>query len=102
MTFRNLGGGSTITQQLARNLFDEIGFQRRYVRKLKEVRVALDLEKAYTKDQILEAYLNEIYMGRGYGFQNAARNYLGKNVAQINVAEAALLAAILNQSLIHI
>jgi len=97
LTFRNLGGGSTITQQLARNLFDEIGFQRRYVRKLKEVRVALDLEKAYTKDQILEAYLNEIYMGRGYGFQNAARNYLGKNVAQINVAEAALLAAILNR-----
>ena len=97
LTFRNLGGGSTITQQLARNLFDEIGFQRRYVRKLKEIRVALDLEKAYTKDQILEAYLNEIYMGRGYGFQNAARNYLGKNIAQINVAEAALLAAILNR-----
>ena len=97
LTFRNLGGGSTITQQLARNLFDEIGFQRRYVRKLKEVQVALDLEKAYTKDQILEAYLNEVYMGRGYGFQNAARNYLGKNIAQINVAEAALLAAILNR-----
>ena len=97
LTFRNLGGGSTITQQLARNLFDEIGFQRRYVRKLKELWVALDLEKAYTKDQILEAYLNEVYMGRGYGFQNAARNYLGKNIAQINVAEAALLAAILNR-----
>ena len=97
LTFRNLGGGSTITQQLARNLFDEIGFQRRYVRKMKEVRVALDLERAYTKDQILEAYLNEIYMGRGYGFQNAARNYLGKNIAQINIAEAALLADILNR-----
>ena len=97
LTFRNLGGGSTITQQLARNLFDEIGFQRRYVRKMKEVRVALDLERAYTKDQILEAYLNEIYMGRGYGFQNAARNYLGKNIAEINIAEAALLAAILNR-----
>ena len=97
LTFRNLGGGSTITQQLARNLFDEIGFQRRYVRKMKEVRVALDLERAYTKDQILEAYLNEIYMGRGYGFQNAASNYLGKNIAQINIAEAALLAAILNR-----
>ena len=97
LTFRNLGGGSTLTQQLARNLFDEIGFQRRYVRKMKEVRVALDLERAYTKDQILEAYLNEIYMGRGYGFQNAASNYLGKNIAQINIAEAALLAAILNR-----
>ncbi len=96
LTFRNLGGGSTITQQLARNMFDEIGFERRYIRKLRELQVALDLEQAYTKDQILEGYLNEIYMGRGYGFQNAARNYLGKNVADINVAEAALLAAILN------
>ena len=96
LTFRNLGGGSTITQQLARNMFDEIGFERRYMRKLRELQVALDLEQAYTKDQILEDYLNEIYMGRGYGFQNAARNYLGKNVTDVNVAEAALLAAILN------
>jgi membrane carboxypeptidase/penicillin-binding protein len=62
LTGRNLGGGSTITQQLARNMFDQIGFERRYIRKLKEVQVALDLERSYTKDQILEAYLNEIYM----------------------------------------
>jgi penicillin-binding protein 1A len=101
LTFQKLGGGSTITQQLARNMFeDEIGFERRgflaYLRKLKEVQVAIDLEQSYTKEQILEAYLNEIYMGRGYGFQNAARNYLGKSVTDINVAEAALLAAILN------
>ena len=96
LTFRNLGGGSTITQQLARNLFDEIGFRRRYVRKLKEVQVALDIERSYTKDQILEAYLNEVYMGRGFGFQNASRNYFGKSVTDINVAEAALLAAIIN------
>lgn len=96
LTFRNLGGGSTITQQLARNLFDEIGFQRKYVRKLREVQVALDIERSYTKDQILEAYLNEIYMGRGWGFQSAAQNYLGKNLTDLNVAEAALLAAILN------
>jgi len=98
LTFRNLGGGSTITQQLARNLFDEIGFERRITRKLKEIQVAFDLERSYTKDQILEAYLNEIYMGRGqlYGFQNAARYYLGKNAPELNPAEAALLAAILN------
>jgi penicillin-binding protein 1A len=96
LTFRNLGGGSTITQQLARNLFDEIGFERRVIRKVKEVQVARDLERSYTKDQILEAYMNEVYMGRGWGFQNAARNYLGKNVTDLNVAEAALLAAILN------
>ena len=97
LTFRNLGGGSTITQQLARNMFDEIGFERRAVRKLKEIQVALDLERAYTKDAILEYYLNEIYMGRGFGFQNASRSYLGKNLADVNVAEAALLAAILNR-----
>ncbi len=100
-TGQTLGGGSTITQQLARNMFDQIGFNREglglYVRKLKEVQVALDLERSYTKDQILEAYLNEIYMGRGYGFQNASRNYLGKNITDVNVAEAALLAAILNR-----
>jgi penicillin-binding protein 1A len=77
LTFRNLGGGSTITQQLARNMFDEIGFERRAVRKAKEIQVALDLERAYTKDAILEYYLNEIWMGRGYGFQTAARSYLG-------------------------
>ena len=100
-TGNTLGGGSTITQQLARNMFDQIGFNRDglglYVRKFREIQVALDLERSYTKDQILEAYLNEIYMGRGYGFQNAARNYLGKNLVDVNVAEAALLAAILNR-----
>ena len=100
LTFDYAGGGSTITQQLARNMFDEIGFERQgwraYLRKLKELQVALDLERSYTKDQILEAYLNEIYMGRGYGFQNAAHSYLGKDATDMNVAEAALLAAILN------
>jgi 1A family penicillin-binding protein len=99
LTGRNLGGGSTITQQLARNMFDEnIGFERRYVRKLRELQVAFELERYYTKNQILEAYLNEIYMGAGpvYGFQQASRAYLGKNITEVNVAEAALLAAILN------
>jgi penicillin-binding protein 1A len=98
---RSLGGGSTITQQLARNMFDErIGFVQEglagYTRKLKELQVALELERSYTKDQILEAYLNEIYMGRGWGFQSASRAYFGKDVREVNPAEAALLAAILN------
>ena len=97
LTGRNLGGGSTITQQLARNLFDEIGFERIYIRKLKEIQISLELEQAYSKDEIVEAYLNEIYMGRGFGFQNASRSYFGKNIADVNVAEAALLAAILNR-----
>ncbi|NJD19192.1 MAG: PBP1A family penicillin-binding protein [Gemmatimonadetes bacterium] len=101
LTRQNLGGGSTITQQLARNMFEQIGFERRglraYLRKLKEVQVAIDLEQSYTKEQILEAYLNEIYMGRGYGFQRAAHTYFGKSVTENDVAEAALLAAILNK-----
>jgi penicillin-binding protein 1A len=99
LTGRNLGGGSTITQQLARNMFDEsIGQERSYTRKLRELQVAFELERYYTKDEILEAYLNEIYMGVGptYGFQAAARRFMGKNIAEVNVAEAALLAAILN------
>ena len=97
LTFRNLGGGSTITQQLARNMFEEqIGFERRYIRKLKELQVALELERSYTKDQILEAYLNEIYMGRGWGIQAGARAFLGKDAAEMDPAEAALIAAILN------
>jgi penicillin-binding protein 1A len=99
LTGRNRGGGSTITQQLARNMFDEeIGFERRITRKLKELQVALALERSYTKDQILEAYMNEINYGHGWwGIQTAARNYFGKNASELNVAEAALMAAIPNR-----
>ena len=98
LTRRNLGGGSTITQQLARNMFEsEIGFERRLVRKLKELQVAFALERSYTKDQILEAYVNEIYFGHGWwGIQTAARNYFAKSASDLNPAEAALLAAIPN------
>ncbi|MCG6957310.1 MAG: PBP1A family penicillin-binding protein [Gemmatimonadetes bacterium] len=95
-TGRNLGGGSTITQQLARNMFGQIGTERRLTRKIKEVQVALDLEQAYTKDQILEAYINQVLMGPCYGFQNASRIFFGKDLAHVDVAEAALLAAIPN------
>ncbi|RMH18735.1 MAG: PBP1A family penicillin-binding protein [Gemmatimonadetes bacterium] len=99
LTGRNLGGGSTITQQLARNMFTErIGFERRITRKLKELQVALALERSYTKDQILEAYINQINYGHGwYGIQTAARNYFGKNASELNPAEAALLAAVPNR-----
>lgn len=95
---QNRGGGSTITQQLARNMFESgVGLEQRYSRKLRELQVAMELERSYEKDQILEAYLNEIYMGRGWGFQSASRAYFGKNLTDVNVAEAALLAAILNR-----
>ncbi len=92
------GGGSTITQQLARNMFESIGFEKRVERKLKELQVALELERAYSKDQILEAYMNQINLGPGWwGIQTASRNYFGKDAIEMNPAEAALLAAVANR-----
>ena len=92
------GGGSTISQQLARNMFEErIGREKRMTRKLKELQVALALERTYSKNQILEAYINQINYDRGwYGIQTASRNYFGKNATEVNPAEAAMLAAIPN------
>ncbi|MEN8376756.1 MAG: PBP1A family penicillin-binding protein [Gemmatimonadota bacterium] len=92
------GGGSTITQQLARNMFQsEVGFVRRVERKLKEMRVARELERVYGKDQILEAYLNQINYGPGWwGIETAAQRYYGKPAAQLEVDEAAMLAAVIN------
>ena len=93
------GGASTITQQLARNMFDAIGFELSLERKLKELQVAFELERAYSKDEILEAYMNEIYLGPGwYGVQTASRNYFGKEAIELNTAEAALLAAVGNNA----
>jgi 1A family penicillin-binding protein len=96
---RRAGGGSTITQQLARNMFVQtIGFEKRMTRKLKELQVALALERTYTKDQILEAYINQVNYDRGwYGIQTASRNYFGKNATELNPAEGAMLAAIPNR-----
>ncbi len=92
------GGGSTITQQLARNMFETIGFEKRVERKLKELQVALELERAYSKDQILEAYMNQINLAHGWwGIQTASRNYFGKDAIDMNPAEAAMLAAIANR-----
>ena len=90
------GGGSTITQQLARNMFpEEIGFRKRLSRKLKEARVAKEIERVYTKQQILEAYINQIHYGHGWhGIETAAQHYFGKPAAQLNPAEAAMLAAV--------
>ncbi len=93
------GGASTITQQLARNMFDAIGFEVSLERKAKELQVALELERAYSKDEILEAYMNEIYLGPGWwGVQTAARNYFGKDAVDLNPAEGALLAAVANNA----
>ena len=89
-------GGSSITQQLAGNMFQG-SVDRRDIsirRKLREMRVAIDLERAYGKTEILEAYLNQINFDGVYGVQAAAERYFGKTAAQLNLPEAALLAAI--------
>ncbi|MDE3126863.1 MAG: PBP1A family penicillin-binding protein [Gemmatimonadota bacterium] len=100
--FRNiLSGGyaqgfSTITMQLARNVFPErISREKSLVRKLKEVKVALAIERKYSKDRILELYLNQIYLGSGaHGVETASQRYFGKSVRDLNLAEAAMLAAL--------
>jgi len=96
---RITAGGSTITQQLARNMFpEEIGFERRPTRKLKEARVARELEQVYTKAEILEAYINQVNYGHGWhGIETAAQHYFGKPAIELNPAEAALLAAVVNR-----
>lgn len=94
---RRLAGGSTITMQLARNVFTEKlpAAERSVQRKLREIRVAMELERTYSKERILELYLNMVYMGgRVNGVEEAARRYFGKSSADLNVAEAALLASI--------
>lgn len=87
-------GGSTLTQQLAKNLF--LTQERTFGRKVQEVLLALWLERTYTKDQILELYLNRVYMGAGaYGVDAAARRYFGKSARDVTPMEAAMLAGLL-------
>jgi 1A family penicillin-binding protein len=91
---RRAEGGSTITQQLARQSF--LTRDKTYRRKLKEVILAAYIERMYSKDEILELYLNKVYFGGGlYGVEAAARGYLGKSASEVSVAEAALLAGLI-------
>ena len=90
-------GFSTITMQLARNIWDQdiSGTEKSLRRKLREAKVAREIEKKYPKDKILEIYLNQIPLGNGaYGVEAASQRYFGKSVRDLNVAEAATLAAI--------
>lgn len=87
-------GGSTLTQQLAKNLFLEP--DRTIQRKMQEVVLALWLEAEYSKDDILQMYLNRVYLGAGaYGVDAAARRYFGKSARDVTVAEAAMIAGLL-------
>src|SRR6266542_1699093 len=91
---RRAEGGSTITQQLARQSF--LSRDKTYRRKLKEVILAAYIEKMYDKDEILELYLNKVYLGGGfYGVEAASRGYLGKPASDLTVPEAALLAGLI-------
>ena len=86
-------GGSTITQQLAKNLF--LTQERTVTRKLQEIALALWLEHKFSKAEILELYLNRVYFGAGaYGIEGAAQRYFGKSARQLTLAEAAMLAGL--------
>src|SRR5437868_7465660 len=90
---RIVEGGSTITQQLTKVLF--LTPDKSLERKMKEAALALELERRYPKDRILEMYLNQVYFGHGaYGVEAAARTYFGKSVSELNVRESALLAGL--------
>lgn len=99
-TYNNFRGGhvqgaSTITQQLVRNAFPQVGTERTYQRKLQEAVVAIELDRRYTKKQILEMYLNQIHFGyNAYGIASASHLYFDKDARQLTLAEAALLAGL--------
>lgn len=93
LTAGRMEGASTITQQLAKNLF--LYKDRTYTRKLNEWMVALQIERFYTKRQILEMYMNYVFLGAGsYGFEAGSRTYFGKPLKDLSIEQAALLAAI--------
>ena len=86
-------GGSTITQQLAKNVF--LTNDKTWLRKTKEVIIAINLEKNYSKKKLLEMYLNRIYLGHGaYGIQTASKMYFNKEIFELTVEEGAMLAAL--------
>ncbi|RNB87388.1 PBP1A family penicillin-binding protein [Brevibacillus fluminis] len=86
-------GGSTITQQLAKNVF--LSHEKTFWRKTKEMSIAISLERKYSKDEIMEMYLNKIYLGHGvYGVEAASQLYFNKHVEDLDNAEVAMLAAI--------
>lgn len=88
-------GGSTITQQLVKNIF--LTQEKTYERKIKEIFIAFEMEKKYTKDQIMEFYLNNIYFSNGYyGIEAASRGYFNKSASKLSLAQIAFLCAIPN------
>ncbi|WP_433219452.1 transglycosylase domain-containing protein [Microtetraspora malaysiensis] len=98
VTGKQLQGGSTITQQLVRNYYSGLSQERSIERKLKEILIALKVDRSKSKDWVLEQYLNTIYFGRGaYGIQAASQAYFDKNARDLTPAEGAYLAAVIQQ-----
>jgi membrane peptidoglycan carboxypeptidase len=94
----SLQGGSTITQEFVRQYYSGIGTQQTLTRKIKEIFVAMKVAKEKSKDWILTNYLNTIYLGQGaYGIEAAAQTYYGRHVSQLSTAQAAVIAAIIQQ-----
>lgn len=86
-------GGSTLTQQLAKNMF--LTQERTFVRKMKEVLLAIIIERRFSKQEILQAYLNQVYFGEGaYGVETGAQVYFGKHASELTLAQSALLAGL--------
>ncbi|MGP7818118.1 transglycosylase domain-containing protein [Niallia sp. 01092] len=89
-----VAGGSTITQQLAKNAF--LTQERTYTRKFKELILTKKIEQSYSKDEIMERYLNQIYFGEGaWGIQRAAQTYFGKDVSELTLGESAMLTGLI-------
>ena len=89
-------GFSTLTQQLARNLYKSVGFEDSILRKVKEVITAIQIERTYTKDEILEMYLNTVHFGHGtYGVEAATKRFFGKESKLLSIDESALLVGLL-------
>ncbi|MBE3589068.1 MAG: penicillin-binding protein 1A [Thermoanaerobacteraceae bacterium] len=87
-------GGSTITQQLAKNMY--LGPEKTLTRKIKELWLTIQLERQYSKDEILQMYLNQVYFGQGaYGIEMAARTYFAKSARDLDLAESAMLAGLI-------
>ncbi len=92
--FTGVGGGSTLTQQLAKNTL--VGDRHSYIRKYQELTISVAIEQQYTKDQILDMYLNSVYYGENaFGIEDAARVYFDKKPADLNLAESAMLIGLL-------
>jgi penicillin-binding protein 1A len=93
---KKLQGASTLTQQLARQIF--LTPEKRWKRKIDEAFLAVDIEKNFTKEQIFELYANQVYLGHGaYGVEAASRLYFGKHASELSIPEAALIAALIQR-----